>query len=162
MKKKEMSKDEKRAQICCGTLAIKIVINRCYGGFGLSHKAMIAYAKQKGFRLYAFVDAPTLSGSIDFHKMIDYDPKSKDKPLCVHYSTKPLTEKQNIPDDGYFSDNDINRDDPDLVDVVERLGKSANDQSADLSIVEIPAGIKWHIVEYDGIEHVAEDHLTWS
>jgi len=28
--------------------------------------------------------------------------------------------------------------------------------------VEIPDDVKWHIHEYDGLEHVAEDHRTWS
>jgi hypothetical protein len=30
-----------------------------------------------------------------------------------------------------------------------------------LRIVEIPDGVEWHISEYDGIEHIAENHRTW-
>jgi hypothetical protein len=26
----------------------------------------------------------------------------------------------------------------------------------------VPADAKWHVHEYDGLEHVAEDHRTWS
>lgn len=55
-----------------------------------------------------------------------------------------------------------NRADPLLIQVVEELGKEANGRCADLKIVEIPDGIKWHIEEYDGSEHVAEDHEIWS
>ena len=31
---------------------MKVVINACYGGFGLSHKAIMRYAELKGFKLY--------------------------------------------------------------------------------------------------------------
>lgn len=34
--------------------------------------------------------------------------------------------------------------------------------AGDLKIVEVPDGIKWQIEEYDGWEHVAEAHQTWS
>ena len=30
------------------------------------------------------------------------------------------------------------------------------------AIVEVPDGGEWELDEYDGIEHVAEKHRTWS
>ena len=33
---------------------------------------------------------------------------------------------------------------------------------SDLKVVEIPDDINWYIEEYDGLEHVAERHRTWS
>jgi hypothetical protein len=65
---------------------------------------------------------------------------------------------------GYFDDfmdRDIPRNDKDLVEIVESLGNLANGFCASLRIVEIPDGVEWHISEYDGIEHVAENHRTW-
>lgn len=56
---------------------------------------------------------------------------------------------------------DIERDDPALVRVVDEMGQDANGPHAELKIVEVPDGVKWHIHEYDGMEHVAEDHRTW-
>ena len=35
---------------------MKVVINKCYGVFGLSVDAMLRYAELKGFELYPFVD----------------------------------------------------------------------------------------------------------
>lgn len=61
----------------------------------------------------------------------------------------------------YFYDSDIDRDDPALVSVVEEMGEKANGRYAHLRIVEIPDDVKWHIGEYDGKEHVAEDHSVW-
>jgi hypothetical protein len=33
--------------------------------------------------------------------------------------------------------------------------------SENLKVVEVPDDVKWHIHEYDGGDHVAEDHRTW-
>jgi len=57
---------------------------------------------------------------------------------------------------------DIERNDPDLVSVVEELGEKANGPDARLKVVEIPDYVEWYIEEYDGCEHVAEEHRRWS
>jgi hypothetical protein len=49
-----------------------------------------------------------------------------------------------------------------LVQVVEELGKEANGNYAKLEIIEIPDDVDWEIDEYDGMEHIAEKHRTWS
>lgn len=51
----------------------------------------------------------------------------------------------------------IERDDPDLVTVVEQLGEAANAKHADLTIRDIPDGSVWSIDEYDGNEAVVID-----
>jgi hypothetical protein len=56
----------------------------------------------------------------------------------------------------------IERDDLDLIKVIETLQKDANDDLADLKVVEIPSDIEWKICDYDGIEWVAEKHRTWG
>ena len=56
----------------------------------------------------------------------------------------------------------VERNDPNLVKVVQELGVDAETPYSELKIVEIPDGIKWHIHEYDGVEHVAEDHRIWD
>ena len=85
----------------------KIVINACFGGFGLSEKAV------------------SLLGET------------------------------------YNYEWEIQRDDPELVRVVEALGAEANDRHAELKVIQIPEDVDWEIKEYDGIEHVAEKHRTW-
>jgi hypothetical protein len=61
-----------------------------------------------------------------------------------------------------FYHRDIPRDDPYLVQIVREMGSRAHGDCAELKIVEVPAGVSWHIAEYDGNEWVAEDHRTWS
>jgi hypothetical protein len=49
-----------------------------------------------------------------------------------------------------------------LIAVIEEMGKDGEGWAADIAIVEVPDDVKWHIHEYDGLEHVAEDHRTLS
>lgn len=61
-----------------------------------------------------------------------------------------------------FYDRDIPRNDPILVQVVQKLGEKANDGISCLRVVEIPDDVEWYISDYDGIESVEEVHRTWS
>ena len=56
---------------------------------------------------------------------------------------------------------EIARDDPDLIEIVERMGEAADGPYAELMVVEIPDDVKWEIEEYDGKEWVAEVHRVW-
>lgn len=118
---------------------MKVVINRCYGGFGLSDKAVERYAELKGMKLV----------------------KQKEK----SYGDSAYWLDGIEDDEHYFSAYDLydkeHRADPVLIQVVEELGDEANGWCAELNIVDIPDDVKWHIAEYDGIEWIAEDHRTW-
>jgi hypothetical protein len=125
---------------------MKIVINRCYGGFGLSHEAMMLYYQVKGIPVYP--DVYPEDGDDASNQIVAYWPvKEEDRvvgevfPLSVY---------------------DIERNDPALVKVVEQLGDRANGYYSELSVVEIPDDVKWMIQEYDGIEWIAEEHRTWA
>lgn len=114
----------------------KVVINRCFGGFSLSDNAVERYAQLKGINL----------GSRQNSRMGG-----------AHWYIDGVED-----DEHYFSSYSIeSRDDAALVQVVEEMGESANGQCAELAIVEIPDDVEWHIDEYDGSEHVAENHRTW-
>ena len=113
----------------------EIVINKCHGGFGLSHEAEMLYLKLA---------------------MIDYtteDRLSRDE--TTRLGPQPMI------DGVVWVSSNLKRDDPVLVSVVKRLGKKANGRYADLKIVKIPASVEWEIMDYDGQEWVAEQHRTW-
>lgn len=78
-------------------------------------------------------------------------------------SDKALAEYNKRAGTDHEWDRDIARDDKHLVAIVEELGDEANGFLAKLGIVELPDDVagKWHVDEYDGWEHVAEDHRTW-
>jgi hypothetical protein len=64
---------------------------------------------------------------------------------------------------GYaYVDND-KRTDPKLIEMIECLGsEEASGRCSELKVIEIPYDVDWVIKEYDGIEHIAEVHKTWS
>lgn len=141
----------------------RIVINACFGGFSLSPQGVEAFAKRKGIdKLYWFVNARKADGGIDFDRYESTDDPGSE--FISYPFTTPDPPKKG--DDKaweatYFGNRDIERDDPDLVAVVEELEADANGRHASLVIVEIPDGVPWEISEYDGSEHVAEQHRTW-
>jgi hypothetical protein len=92
----------------------KVVINTCYGGFGLSEESLEDYRKRK-----------------------------------------------NITDENFYHW-DIPRDCPDLVAMVEEGGTDVDGIYSELKVVDVPDDVNWFIHEYDGMEHVAERHRTWS
>ena len=92
----------------------KIVINTCYGGFGLSESSLEDYKKRK-----------------------------------------------NITDKNFYHW-DIPRDCPHLVAMVEEGDTDVDGIFSELKVVDVPDDVNWYIEEYDGMEHVAERHRTWS
>ena len=74
----------------------------------------------------------------------------------------PVDDKLPSNPSGYFSVDDIRRDDINLIRTVEALGEKASSYMSRLKIVEIPDNIFWKIQEYDGKEWVAEKHLIWE
>lgn len=118
----------------------KIVINRCYGGFSLSDEAFEKLLVRKGIAFRREENESRLMGN-------------------TYYDTElPSGSDDYIFQYDYYD----NRSDPDLIAVIEEMGAEANGWAAELAIVEIPDDVEWHIAEYDGIEHVAENHRTWE
>lgn len=119
----------------------KVIINSCFGGFGLSDAAIERYAELKGMNLVKSDDFKNTfdNGSWYVDGIQDND----------HYFSS------------YSLNHSSNRADPFLVQVIEEMGEKANGWASELVIVEVPDDVEWHIAEYDGLEHVAEDHRTW-
>lgn len=116
---------------------MKVVVNRCYGGFGLS---MVAcdWLLENGFDIGRDVK--------DLKRMNEESRKKYglDRDL---YSLSLYDDKK--------------RADPVLVRCVEELGKKSFGAYAELEIVEIPDGVDFEIEEYDGMESVHEKHRSW-
>lgn len=66
-----------------------------------------------------------------------------------------------LPWDNYGYAMDEDRANPKLVQCVLALGKDANGQHAELTVIDIPDDVEWTIQDYDGAEWVAEKHRTW-
>jgi hypothetical protein len=151
---------------------MKIVINRCYGGFGLSKKAIARLAELNGQKAYFFTGGiggrPRIEVSVDDDKecfVCAYNtptPSESPSPEEWHRMSYDQKRVHNAKTDTERLDSrPENRADPKLVKVVEELGDEANGFCAKLKIIEIPDGVDWEIDEYDGMEKVSEKHRSW-
>lgn len=140
---------------------MKIVINKCFGGYGLSTKAAEELAKRKGIaKLYWYkLDYPDEGINL----MIKCDPKDSGiLVIACDEDFGPSIKDSGIIEDHIFHFDEVPRNDSDLVAVVEELGEDACDRFAELKIVEIPDDVEWEIDNYDGIETIHEKHRVWA
>jgi hypothetical protein len=114
---------------------MKIVINTDFGGFNLSDEAFSRYLELSG---------------------IEYETQVSEYDMVMFYRKGHLGN-----DEHYLWDGDVPRDNPFLVQVVEEMGGKANGRYAQLKVVEIPDGVEWEIMDYDGIESIHEKHRVW-
>src|ERR1700690_1726237 len=150
---------------------MKVVINACFGGFGLSPLAIKRWAELKGRPCYFFTN---VREPLDLHKYVPITLEQTEKEfMWFAFDTSNVEdftiasnwhdlsiEQRGIENEKYSQHSlygrDIERTDLDLIRVVEELGDKANGKFANLSVVEIPDGIEWEIDEYDGNETVEE------
>ena len=134
----------------------KVVYNNCYGGFSLSPEACKRYWELQGKEIWiengAFLDMFTVwfvppeerLEQKDWHSMTINERFSYDK----QYSEQT------------WSDRNVDRHDPILVQVVEELGDKAGGMCAKLAIAEVSG--PYRIDEYDGFESVeTPDSYDW-
>lgn len=139
---------------------MKIVVNRCYGGFGLSDKACEMVMKRKGLGCFRYKQTKYKyrDGVEEYTRCETFGTTD----IFGHYQTEDLGEKvDKLPNETYWWYGKLERDDADLIAVVEELGKEANGRHAELKVVEIPDGVNWEIDDYDGIETIHEVHRSW-
>jgi len=140
----------------------KIVINQCYGGFGLSPLAIEEYLKRTGKECYWYTDDIDETGRCGFKRIENIKYYSSLKYVYVYSILKDLgVFTETFGDEYYFSYYNIKRDDPILVAVVEDLKGKADGRFAELKVVEIPDDVEWEISNYDGIETIHEVHREW-
>lgn len=153
---------------------MKIVVNRCWGGFSISLEAAI-YMEKRGHK----VAKEEISNYRKRCDLVDFKIKTGHWPAGSNPDETKWLEsdvklKLQYPDEtdtfptwyGYgnsdISKNGYARNDPILVEAVEKLAEKANGRNAKLEIVDIPDGISdWYIDEYDGMEKVCERHREW-
>ena len=134
---------------------MKVVINRCYGGFGISDAAFERYLDLKGIQFYRWKGV--FGGT--YARLPEEEYRRLEK-ICQERPIGPDRYKE-INGVG-LSQYDIERNDPILVQVVQELGKKSWGSHAELKIVEVPDDIGWEINDYDGLESIHEVHRSWS
>lgn len=141
-----------------------VVINKQHGGFGLSSEGIEQYLKLKGLEFWVVPNERFGSLIGPTYWLVPEDQRLEE-PTAEVWHSMSMAERQRhnqLWESYTFSDRDLDRDDPVLVQVVRELGDAASGKHATLKIVEIPADVDWIIDEYDGLEWVAEKHRTWD
>ena len=137
----------------------KIVINDCYGGFGLSEAAVRRYFEIKGQKIW-----------VEDHRLYDQvwlvPPDERVKELPGVWHDHPLSVRQEynrLYGEQTWRARDLDRTDPILVQVVEELGEEASGSCNRLIIEELPKGTLYRINEYDGDESIeTANSVDWS
>lgn len=150
---------------------MKIVINKCFGGFGISDIAIMELAEMK-------------SECIVIHEPKDYyGGNNKNSSRAAEWESKYLKDLEECEDigngykgkkhwggslykDGKIFTTNVRHDDKmrthkDLIAVVEKLGEKSFGDCAELEIVEVPDDVEYYIHDYDGMEQVHEQHRSW-
>jgi hypothetical protein len=139
----------------------KIVINDCYGGFGLSEEAQLELYRLKSRLITAITSKQYYGGNNK-----NYSRRKEWKKLYEEDLKSPIGFRLTIAPDGKIllveKLEDKYRTDKKLIQVVEKMGEKANGRFANLKIVEIPDDVKWQIDNYDGMETVHEKHRMWT
>ena len=129
---------------------MKIILNKCFGGFDVSKEAYMLYAKKKGLNLYIY------ESEFKYGKFI-YK-KTNDTSIMNDYFIKDMGNNVEISDKNYKKYllylNEKYRQDPTLIEVVEELKDKASGRFGDLKVVEIPDNCYYKIDEYDGVETI--------
>ena len=98
----------------------EIVINTCYGGFSLSHEAIMRYAEIKGYTLYP------VKGKFSFSTYWKVPENERVKELRGNWQSHSLEARQEYNkkySEQTLYDREIPRDDPALVQVVKEMGE---------------------------------------
>lgn len=146
---------------------MKVVINKCFGGFGLSEAAyekLIEWGvpvrkyveQQRNKETGLYEPQPLNDGEVIFDR--ELTPADADSFAALYHKYKPSRAMERYWDSWTRQ----SRTHPMIVRVVEELGQAADGPFAELSVVEIPDGVEYSIEEYDGREHIAEEHRTWA
>ncbi len=132
---------------------MKLVINSCYGGFGLSPKALKRYLELKGKQAY-FYKQTKYNCSDNYVEFQRIDNVENLNELFIYCTTDDQGKVINNFPDNTFSSRDIPRNDKHLIQVVEELGAKANNICSKLKVVEIENSRWYKIDEYDGYESI--------
>ena len=119
---------------------MKVVINRCYGGFGLSHEAVMRYFEIKGVTVYPEQDKSLGHWKFWTYWLVKPEDRIESKEGEAFYamSMEDRRAYNQAHSEQTAYPREMERHDPVLVQVVEEMGDKANGAHVKLAVVEIP------------------------
>jgi len=151
---------------------MKIVIDEA-STFNLSPFGLKYYANLKGIEVFFYKEDIIWNDTNDVVKeenyvlmsdeeISNYNKRGRQDFYCFTKFMGNISPEK-AEDEYWFTDWDIERNDPDLLKTIIDLGEMANGEYSKLRIIEIPDGVNWYIdwCEFKG-EFVSEKHRTWN
>ena len=149
---------------------MEVILNKCYGGFGVSEKCYDLYAEKLGKKVFRYID----DGIQSYDCAFPLWPKKKVtlEEACnsfhVDHFFKDFGDKFESynghpcwDDDCYIYLSREHRENSVLIECIKELGEDANGLYAELKVVEIPDNMEYEIDEYDGIETLHQAVPKW-
>lgn len=140
---------------------MKLILNDCHGGYGLSPEAVLRISQLKGITLYPEDDdrfgghTPSTYWLVPVEQRVHMLDQEEWMGMTLEqrleHNAKHLSQ--------IFNPRKIPRNDPHLVQVVEELGDKANGRFAKLRVVEIDASKPWFIDDSTGKERVVQENI---
>ena len=150
---------------------MKIVVNKCYGGFHLSAEAYFRvlddiikdnnwfiYTYEPDNRVSKFIEKPIVYTKASISDIDFGDPYII---VSTNYGDSFTDKELKEADKIYMEEYNIPRNNIHLVKVVEEMGQDAYGKYSKLEVIDIPDDIEWEISEYDGWETIEEKHRSW-
>lgn len=136
---------------------MKVILNKCFGGFGISPEGYKLYCQKKNIPCYFYRTVYLKNDHIGYNKVKNPDWAD----YCFTEDFGDLFEGENNEFEKMLYLDSEYREDATLIEVVEELGEKANGRFAELVVVDIPDGLNYVIDEYDGIETLHERVKEW-
>ena len=150
---------------------MKVVVNKCYGGFHLSAEAYFRvlddiikdnnwfiYTYEPDNRVSKFIEKPIVYTKASISDIDFGDPYII---VSTNYGDSFTDKELKEADKIYMEEYNIPRNNIHLVKVVEEMGQDAYGKYSKLEVIDIPDDIEWEISEYDGWETIEEKHRSW-
>lgn len=139
---------------------MRLVINKRFGGFGLSIEALYKCVKENSplVTQYHYGEPGFTNDWAKFEKEEAIEDYKEYKTSHWHRFLYDAENKILYT----FNKHEWNRSEPELIALVEEMGAEANGDYAELKIVEIPDDVEFYISDYDGVETIREKHRSWS
>lgn len=150
----------------------KVIINKCFGGYGFVPFTIQQYADAKGIKLYWYTrdcsrDVGRAKEAL-ISTTIDEINQRDDLLMDVYPIMRDMGDAF-ILAWGENSDlifemppKEMSRVDPVLIEIIERYGDQNVHGCYAPKVVEVPDGVAWVVEEYDGFESLHEAHLIFG
>lgn len=152
----------------------KVIINKCFGGYGFEPFTIQKYAEAKGAQLFWYTRDYTYDAGRLKEKWNRTTIDEIEKQGGLRMGNWPLIEDMGdsfiFEWEGEMFDrlvyqlptNGESRTDPVLIDIIEKYGDKNRHGCHAPTVIEVPDGVEWVVDEYDGMESLHEAHRIFG